>query len=242
MLRNGLPVLGRDTYADGRGRMLIRLLDLITVGDGTGEAFDIGELVTYLNDGIMMAPSMLLVPEVRWSEVDAGSFDVALTDHGRTVKGARVRRPTRRAGQLRDDRPLLFGPQGCVQSHPLPLDHARRRRSRHWGAAAAHPRHGGVASTRRRTRLRRLHLGPGDGGLQRLTRAVNSANGPYSRASSAGRTTPDGPRSTMSMESESGVGSTLISMIEGVSRCLLECHRRIPGALLTVNQLAIDVP
>ncbi len=84
-----LPVLGRDTYVNGRGRMLIRLLDRFTVGDGTGEAYDIGELVTYLNDGILLAPAMLLVPEVRWSEVDARSFDVALTDHGRTVK-ARV--------------------------------------------------------------------------------------------------------------------------------------------------------
>lgn len=84
-----VPVLGRDTYAGGRGRMLIRLLDLVTVGDGQGEAYDIGEPVTWLNDGIMIAPSMLLVPEVRWSPVDSGSFDVALTDHGRTV-GARV--------------------------------------------------------------------------------------------------------------------------------------------------------
>ena len=81
------PVLGRDTYIDGRGRMLIRVLDLFTVGDGTGEAYDIGELVTYLNDGILMAPAMLLVPQVRWSEVDACSFDVALTDRGRTVTG-----------------------------------------------------------------------------------------------------------------------------------------------------------
>jgi hypothetical protein len=30
---------------------------------------------------------MLLVPEVRWSPVDARSFDVALTAHGRTVTG-----------------------------------------------------------------------------------------------------------------------------------------------------------
>ena len=84
-----VSVLGRDTYLRGRGRMLIRPLDLFTVGDGTGEAFDIGELVTYLNDGILIAPSMLLVPEVQWSEVDTSSFDVALTDHGRTVR-ARV--------------------------------------------------------------------------------------------------------------------------------------------------------
>jgi hypothetical protein len=84
-----LPVLGRDTYVEGRGRMLIRALDLFTVGDGRGDAYDIGELVTYLNDGILIAPAMLLVPEVQWSEVDERSFDVALTDHGRTVS-ARV--------------------------------------------------------------------------------------------------------------------------------------------------------
>ena len=80
-----VTVLARDTYQEGRGRMLIRLLDIFTVGDETGEPYDIGELVTYLNAGIFVAPSMLLVPEVRWSQVDADSFDVALTDHGRTV-------------------------------------------------------------------------------------------------------------------------------------------------------------
>jgi hypothetical protein len=83
------PVFGWDTYTHGRGRMLIRLLDLVTIGDGIGPEYDIGELVTYLNDGILIAPSMLLVPEVRWSRVDASSFDIALTDHGRTVS-ARV--------------------------------------------------------------------------------------------------------------------------------------------------------
>lgn len=84
-----LPVLGRDTYADGRGRMLIRLLDLITVGDGTGEPYDVGELVTYLNDAVMIAPTLLLAPEVRWHEVDGRSFDLSIGDHGRTVR-ARV--------------------------------------------------------------------------------------------------------------------------------------------------------
>ncbi|HEY3352164.1 MAG TPA: DUF6544 family protein [Polyangia bacterium] len=84
-----VPVLGRDTYAAGHGRMLIRLCDLMTVGDGQGEAYDIGELVTYLNDGVLIAPTMLLVPEVRWHEVDRDAFDVELIDHGRTVK-ARV--------------------------------------------------------------------------------------------------------------------------------------------------------
>src|ERR1035441_1884190 len=68
-----------------RGRMLIRLLDLFTIGDGTGEEYDIGELATYLNDAVLIAPSMLLAPEISWSSVDASSFEVTLTDHGRAV-------------------------------------------------------------------------------------------------------------------------------------------------------------
>jgi hypothetical protein len=85
----GLPVIGRDTYREGHGRMLGKLLDLITVIDGSGPEFDIGELVTYLNDLVLVAPSMLLVPAVVWTAVDARSFDLSLTDHGHTVR-ARV--------------------------------------------------------------------------------------------------------------------------------------------------------
>lgn len=83
----GVPILGRDTYLRGEGRLLIRPLDLFTVQDARGEELAIGELVTYLNDGILTAPSMLLGPETNWTAVDDRTFDVALTDSGRTVKG-----------------------------------------------------------------------------------------------------------------------------------------------------------
>jgi hypothetical protein len=79
------PVLGRDTYLQGRGRMLIKLLDLFTLADGSGEEYDIGELVTWLNDAVLIAPSMLLGPEISWASVEPDSFDVSLADHGRTV-------------------------------------------------------------------------------------------------------------------------------------------------------------
>ena len=85
-----LPMVGRDSYLQGRGRMLGRLLDTVTVADGRGDEFDIGELTTWLNDAVMLAPSMLLRAPVAFREVDADSFDVTLTDAGRTV-GARVR-------------------------------------------------------------------------------------------------------------------------------------------------------
>lgn len=85
----GISVMGRDTLFKGKGRMLIKPLDLFTVADGQGAEYDIGELVTYLNDGIFFAPSMLLGPETRWEPVDENSFDVSLTDRGISVK-ARV--------------------------------------------------------------------------------------------------------------------------------------------------------
>jgi hypothetical protein len=50
------------------------------VNNGRGPEFDIGELVTYLNDLALLAPSMLLAPAVSWGPVDPRSFDLSLTD------------------------------------------------------------------------------------------------------------------------------------------------------------------
>lgn len=83
---NGLlPVVARDTYVRGKGHMLGKLFDVFTVADGQGPEYDLGELVTYLNDAILLAPSMVLGPEATWKEVDENAFDVSLTDRGRTV-------------------------------------------------------------------------------------------------------------------------------------------------------------
>lgn len=82
-----LPMVGHDTYVRGHGRMIGRLLDRITVADGSGEEFDIGELTTYLNDALLLAPSMLLGPATTWTEVDDHCIEIALHDAGRTVTG-----------------------------------------------------------------------------------------------------------------------------------------------------------
>lgn len=84
-----LPMVGRDSYLQGHGRMLGKLFDRIVVADGRGEPFDIGELTTWLNDAVMMAPSMLLQAPVIFEAADDTGFDVVLTDTGRTVR-ARV--------------------------------------------------------------------------------------------------------------------------------------------------------
>ncbi|HEY6079277.1 MAG TPA: DUF6544 family protein [Polyangiaceae bacterium] len=88
-LKGLLPVTVRDTYVHGRGTMLAKAFDTFTVAKGTGPEIDVGELVTYLNDAILMAPSLLLGPEVSWREVDAGCFDVTLCDGALSVS-ARV--------------------------------------------------------------------------------------------------------------------------------------------------------
>lgn len=82
-----VPMIGRDTYLRGRGRMHGKLLDLITVVDGQGAEFDTGELIVYLNDLILLAPSMLLRLDTTWSAVDEESFDVTLRDAGHSVTG-----------------------------------------------------------------------------------------------------------------------------------------------------------
>ena len=69
MFARVVPMIGRDTYVRGRGRMHGKLFDVITVADGHGEAFDIGELVTFLNDAVLLAPSILLSPATTWIEV-----------------------------------------------------------------------------------------------------------------------------------------------------------------------------
>jgi hypothetical protein len=84
-----LPMFGVDVYQAGQGRMLGKLLGLITVADGSGPEFDVSELTTYVNDALMFAPSMLLTPAVAWATVDDYSFDVRLS-HGRISASSRV--------------------------------------------------------------------------------------------------------------------------------------------------------
>jgi len=82
-----LPMTGRDAYAGGRGTLLAKLAGRMTVADSSGPETDLSELVTYLNDAVLFAPSMLLVPAVRWAPVDDRSFEVTLDDHGHQVTG-----------------------------------------------------------------------------------------------------------------------------------------------------------
>jgi len=78
-------MVGRDIYLRGQGVMRGKLLGLVTVAHTEGPETDLSELVTYLNDAVLMAPSMLLRPNTSFSPVDDNAFDVSLVDAGQTV-------------------------------------------------------------------------------------------------------------------------------------------------------------
>jgi len=84
-----VPMIGRDAYVGGRGRMRGKLLGLVPVADGSGREFDVSELVTWLNDAILVCPSMLLDDATSWSAAGDDAFEVSFTDGGTTV-AARV--------------------------------------------------------------------------------------------------------------------------------------------------------
>ena len=85
MFARVVPMWGWDTYRSGSGRMLGKALNLVTVADGSGPEFDTSELVTWLNDAVLMAPSMLLGTRTVWEAAGEDSFRVSVTDAGRTV-------------------------------------------------------------------------------------------------------------------------------------------------------------
>lgn len=80
-----VPMVARDAYLRGAGSMRGKLLGLVRVIDGSGPEFDVSELVTYLNDCVMLAPGMLLRLPVSWREAGDQSFEVTLEDRGLRV-------------------------------------------------------------------------------------------------------------------------------------------------------------
>jgi len=80
-----LPMTGRDAYTAGHGRMYGQLAGLIPVAAGAGPEYDVSELVTYLNDAVLLAPSMLLSLPITWDHISDSAFGLTLSDAGHQV-------------------------------------------------------------------------------------------------------------------------------------------------------------
>ncbi|QQQ80198.1 hypothetical protein IOD16_18515 [Saccharothrix sp. 6-C] len=79
-LAHVLPVHAIDTYDHGHGHLHATALGTFTVADATGPEMDRAELVTYLDDALLLAPCTLLDLPITWTAVDDRTFDVTLTD------------------------------------------------------------------------------------------------------------------------------------------------------------------
>jgi hypothetical protein len=79
-----LWISGRDSFIDGKGNMLIKLLSLIKVVDGSGPELDQGALSRYLNEA-MWFPAAYLSDCIKWEPIDANSARATMTVNGATA-------------------------------------------------------------------------------------------------------------------------------------------------------------
>ncbi|MCH8559276.1 DUF6544 family protein [Nesterenkonia sp. DZ6] len=77
----GLPVIGKDSYLDGRGALEMRVLGLVPVARDTGPEMDEGDLLRYLNE-ILWFPAGSLIPEITWDPIDDGAARATMSYGG----------------------------------------------------------------------------------------------------------------------------------------------------------------
>lgn len=76
----------RDMYAEGAGRMLVKVASLWPVVDASGEKVDQNGMTRYLSEMIWF-PAAFLAGNISFQAVDDSTARVTLTDHGRTATG-----------------------------------------------------------------------------------------------------------------------------------------------------------
>jgi hypothetical protein len=74
----------RDMYAEGHGRMLVRVASLWPVADASGGQADQAAMMRYLSE-MMWFPAAFLAGNISFEAVDDTSALVTLTDRGRTA-------------------------------------------------------------------------------------------------------------------------------------------------------------
>ena len=79
-------IRARDMYAEGHGRMLVKVASLWPVADASGGQMDQAAMMRYLNE-MMWFPAAFLAGNISFKAVDDSSARVTLTDHGQTATG-----------------------------------------------------------------------------------------------------------------------------------------------------------
>lgn len=71
-----------DRFQDGKGNMLIKLLNYFTITNSLGREMDIAELVTILAEAILV-PAYFLQPYIKWEEINPYTVKGTIS-HGNT--------------------------------------------------------------------------------------------------------------------------------------------------------------
>jgi len=80
----GTPMSGVDSYIDGKGRMQIKLFNVLSVADATGYEMDKSALVTFLNDLVFCPLAYFSLP-VTWEEIDKNHAELSIAHAGMAV-------------------------------------------------------------------------------------------------------------------------------------------------------------
>jgi hypothetical protein len=118
-----LPMIGGDTYLPGVGRMHGKLAGVVTVASGEGPEFDVGELSTWLNDAVLLAPSMLLAADVDLEALGDDRLRFTLRDSGHQVQATVQLDATGRPSDHWTDDRWVDLPDGLVRAEwhtPVP--------------------------------------------------------------------------------------------------------------------------
>lgn len=75
----------RDQYVAEKGSLTVRLLGTLPIQQGSGPAYNQGEMLRWLAEAAWFPTSLLPGGRVVWSPVDDHSATLTLTDHGLTV-------------------------------------------------------------------------------------------------------------------------------------------------------------
>jgi len=81
----GIPLIGLDSYRNGKGRLLITAASMIPMVDSRGVEMDANAMVTLFNDMCFMAPATLIDPRLQWETVDSLTAKGTLTLQGRKI-------------------------------------------------------------------------------------------------------------------------------------------------------------
>lgn len=81
-----IDIVGRDSFIDGKGKMLIKLFSLINLVNENGHKIDTGALQRFLGE-IVWFPSAALSPYIKWEEIDSLSARATMNYHGTEGSG-----------------------------------------------------------------------------------------------------------------------------------------------------------